>query len=1020
MKRKNLFFIPGASLLLVFALCTVALATDATMYFSTDKNGENRVTSIKEGEQVWLCVYDPDEDITCDVRDKVWTDVKVMDAKTGAHIVWKSYKDKDGADVINNDGVGDTKFGEPGYLPHKGHYPGPSAGWTGADFLEETAASSGLFVSARPFMIGTRVAFSSDPRDGSHIVGPYQGAGPGSVTPTDFEWGGYLYANSALINDSTGDDRVWVDSQERFVLATPPAGIATPPGKAYLPGDTGNATGAKDTDYVLGRFSNLDTLVGLYVDQNDPSDVALAQAKLTDTRSTLSWNQEVYSDGREAATITVTDPDENLNCDAAEFVPVFVIVNPGSWNPVVLNDPDGISANDFCSLKRYGGVMNATGKVGPGPLDWYTLYDSQQFIPLGSNQPNVQGTYYIEYPTQDEDNVTWFDTASASGITRVMFYAQETGANTGVFEFSINHILRDLGFKTLRVGDVLAAFYVDPNDQDDVSLGMATIGQRAHSVTQFTDAARNERDEFAIGHTPVYVQVIDENANTDACCPEQVVVHICDPHEVDDVEWLILDEVSSNSAIFFSNLGLLLGSTWNASGLSDLGGNGGYQLKMDNWRIEGFNEDTVYARYNDVVYTDAAIAQIGDSDTTTAFPPAIRSVRLANDVSFAVMHITDTQVVSPDGEVSMAFLDRQGNALTEYANSDCVFVQVIDPDQDEDHNRRERIAAYWDGAQNLPFAPWNYAGNHAACGYEEVATHPVNDLLGDTNIFSDSEEEAWPKLYVLNPRNGRFAAFDLLETGVATGTFVSVTCIDLVSQYDCVPALGVLPGDTILATYQDPSNHSDNAWISIKVAIGGAAAVQRSTTAFVDASGAEVDAYALGEPIYVKVIDRSMAGAGVLPDAVAVDGIAADLSPVPGAEPGTFMTAALDIDCTEGQTLTATYTDPSDPSDTSSDTVTITSVELSVERFYAGPNPFADSVDFSYVGTGIAAQLSVTVYDLSGHRVWRADEEHALRIVWDGRDDRGVRLANGAYIYVIAASKDDQAFGGKGTVFIRR
>ena len=67
------------------------LATESELYFSSDKNGENRVTKVREGDQIWIVVYDPDEDIDCDVRDKVWTDVKVIDVKTGAHIVWKSY-----------------------------------------------------------------------------------------------------------------------------------------------------------------------------------------------------------------------------------------------------------------------------------------------------------------------------------------------------------------------------------------------------------------------------------------------------------------------------------------------------------------------------------------------------------------------------------------------------------------------------------------------------------------------------------------------------------------------------------------------------------------------------------------------------------------------------------------------------------------------------------------------------------------------------------------------------------------
>ena len=123
MKRKR---IAGCGLVLLFSLLVVMAAwgTDAEMYFSSDKNGENRVTKINEGDQLWIVVFDPDEDNDCDVRDKVWTDIKVMDIKTGAHIVWKSYLNGDG------DAAG-VEYDEVGYIPYKGHYPGARAGWLG-------------------------------------------------------------------------------------------------------------------------------------------------------------------------------------------------------------------------------------------------------------------------------------------------------------------------------------------------------------------------------------------------------------------------------------------------------------------------------------------------------------------------------------------------------------------------------------------------------------------------------------------------------------------------------------------------------------------------------------------------------------------------------------------------------------------------------------------------------------------------------------------------------------------------
>ena len=1001
--------------LLVCLCVTAAWGTEAELYFSADSRGESRVTKVREGEQIWIVVSDPDEDIDCDVRDKVWTDIKVFDAKTGAHIVWKSYKSSAGD--ANN-----FLFENAQYVPYKGHWPGPTAGWTGADFLEEIERGAGLFVSSRPFQIGTRIRFSHDGRDHAHIVGPYDKKN-GAVAPTDFQWGGYLYADNTDPGDD-GDDRVWVHAkytsptgQLTYVDATDPSNVGdeVPKGDAYLPP---GKEGLGSREYMLGRFENMDTVVGLYVDQNDPSDVALTLAKIHDSEAEITWDRAVYPDGNEAATITVVDPDENLNCSAVEMVPVFVIVNPGSWTWPTQRT----SASDFWGLNRWGGVISTNGDPAKQSLIWCNIYNSGRYIDLNSRQPNAQGTYYIHYPTAGAGNLVSFDTLSDSGVTRVMFYATETGQNTGVFELKLNSILRDLGFRELSVRDVLVAYYLDPNDQDDFKLSVAYISEKNHSSLRFTNSGRQSQSLFWIGRDPVYIEVVDENANTDACCPEQVVVQVCDPHEIDDIEWLIPDELSSNSSIFFTHAGMKLVSVWDALGVGDPGMDGGYSLELDNWSLEAFNEDSIYARYNDVTYTRAAMAGLGDRDVETAFPPAIATVRVANDVAFSVFEVGDTQVY--DGStVEMYFLDRDGNRVSGYANSDCVFIEVVDPDQNEDTLRRERIAAFWDGTggkgQNIPHGPMDYLENHAAgdCGFLDVNTHLVNELLGDTNIFQSG---TWGKIYVLNPRNGRWASTDLFETGTNAGDFVSVTCVDLVSQYTCAPSLGVLPGDTILAAYQDPSNHSDIAWISLKVSVGGAGFANGSAMEFADEHGVPVSAYVEGDLVYVRVDDPSIAGAGTVPDAVTIDGVTYNLAPLPGAAASTFITEGLSLGVAAGGTITATYVDPTDPKDSSSASISVVAGEFLVEEFYTAPNPFADEVRFAYAGEGLAERFTVFVYDLAGHLVWSTEATAVLSVEWDGRSQKGEPVANGAYIYVVAASGGDKSFADEGILFVNR
>ncbi|MCK5828136.1 hypothetical protein KAH43_06375, partial [Candidatus Bipolaricaulota bacterium] len=617
---------------------------------SSDKNGQNRVTNIQEGDSIWIVVIDNDENIDCDVRDKVWTDIKIMDPKTGAYIVWISYMDADG------DAAG-VDYNDNGYVPFKGHYPSTAtAGSYNHDYLEETGADTGVFVSTRAFKVGTREEWDVKEKH-AHMVSRIgtDAALPG--VPQDFQWGNYIYLDDPNVTTTLGfaDDRVFVNAGPAFA-ATHYVGVGE---IADLPSTWAgtDATG----HYLMGRFENMDTLIGMYQDPNDPTDVAIGLMKIIDTEATISWDQEIYKDANGSASITVVDPDENLNCNEVEWVPVFILVNPGSWNI----GANLVTINSFCGLLQDGGY-DFEGKyfdVGsnPQPIRWYNIYEER----------------YINYPIAGDGNVVSFDTAGSSRLVKVTFYAQETGVSTGVFQLNINQLLGDLGFDDLYVRDVLVAYYLDPNDSDDFKLATAYIEEKQHSITSFTDENRADKDLFWIGRDPVYVQVIDANANVDPCCPEQVVVHICDPHGEDDSEWLILDETSSNSPVFFTFAGTQLWPVWDALGVGVAGTNGGFQLQVDNWKIEAFNEDDIYARYNDVYYkTDSnGLGGIGDASAGTAYPPVISRIRVANDISFDLMSIADTQVY--DGSsVNMWFLDRQGNRVSGYVNSDCVFIEV--------------------------------------------------------------------------------------------------------------------------------------------------------------------------------------------------------------------------------------------------------------------------------------------------------------------------------------------------------
>jgi hypothetical protein len=114
---------------------------------------------------------------------------------------------------------------------------------------------------------------------------------------------------------------------------------------------------ARDQLTDQGRFENMDTLVLIVADRTDERNIDQDQVKIVDTvvKFTVQPSKVQYGCGAGCQNIVVTieDPDENLNCNEIEYVPVFVIINPGSWNPT--QSESQTFPNNFCSLMMYGG-----------------------------------------------------------------------------------------------------------------------------------------------------------------------------------------------------------------------------------------------------------------------------------------------------------------------------------------------------------------------------------------------------------------------------------------------------------------------------------------------------------------------------------------------------------------------------------------------------------------------------------------------------------------------------------------
>jgi len=87
--------------------------------------------------------------------------------------------------------------------------------------------------------------------------------------------------------------------------------------------------------------------------------------------------------------------------------------------------------------------------------------------------------------------------------------------------------------------------------------------------------------------------------------------------------------------------------------------------------------------------------------------------------------------------------------------------------------------------------------------------------------------------------------------------------------------------------------------------------------------------------------------------------------------------------------------------------------ELDVAGLFNFPNPFSEETEFVYT-LSVPADVTITIYTLNGVklRILEAvtDQAGFQRLSWDGRDQFGDQIANGAYLYHFrAATFDDQA-----------
>ena len=884
----------------------------------------------------------------------------------------------------------------------------------------------------------------------------------------DFKTGAYIQSDSArfleIPNESgiyywvddvgnkvwvqAGDRSDWIDIQDmEHVLGTTALGDIWNDGNwIYLdedvdpPGFDGTVVDlpqnreawraqadAYDDTPIVGRLENMDTLVLIVAARHDERLIDQDQMKIIDTTAQITVEPTHLEYGCGAmcnVRVQITDPDENLDPTEIDHVPFFLIINPGSWNPDS-NQTDSITT--FCALKMFGGV-DSGGNPRNIPIRWYNIYDAPVSYDVNNDGDTAdpgETSRFIDYPND------WLDNGI---IAPVQFYAWETAPDSGVFVYDfglLENLQALLGFDRFESGTTLAFYYLDPNDFDDFVLATAEVYDRPHSETFITDANGIPVEEVRLGsHHGLYVRVYDADANIEACCQDKVVVHLCDPHNEDDSEYWMIDEVSNDSGIFASQAGMPLLPVWDAVG--------GYQLVFDSWTFEAFNEDSIYARYNSVEYEQEDLNLLGDGDPNDDhFPPRIVETASRHqpwDVSFDLVKVYDFQVFEAEAETHhMRFLDGTYSPVEEIPLSGNLYLEVTDLDQNEQPLMRELIFGGWnkdaeageDTDEDEDSNPvWEMvAGIEGAPSNVDDLMTPNGALSPELETYSITNIPATVKVFMWNAQRGTWERVDLRETAVGSGIFRSTTCVLVAdARHPGDGNLASQAGDTIFAFYQDPSNHSDISIIQIKVSEGGAAGVTPPVGPQV---AFDANTYMPGDTVTVTVTDPRYAGAteiagtGVLVITDSGGAEIASFDSLPQVDSDQFQVSFVLPDDVALGTITATYTDPTLPTRQAQDTAEVIAAELEdVTGISVTPNPFAVTTTFALVAEpagAVADEFEITIYDLVGRKVAELAGTGVAELVWDGGD-----LRNGAYIYVATVTYDGTVEVFRGFVYINR
>jgi len=510
---------------------------------------------------------------------------------------------------------------------------------------------------------------------------------------------------------------------------------------------------------------------------------------------------------------------------------------------------------------------------------------------------------------------------------------------------------------TVQIGVAPVAMGLgDFNDMSDFALDVADVAEPNPSTIAFTDENGVEKTEFRITED-VYITVRDDDENTDSDKAEVIHVEVYNVNGGREVG-LELVETGLNTGVFRNRDALKLIGAETDLGQQDIANDLPGVLAVH-------NRDTIY-----VVYADK------ESPTYDPF-----------DISYAWARIYDTEVFTAaagapsidgpqgaaQGELKIWFTSETWSPINKVKKGQELFIKIEDQDQNE---------------------------------YSELV-----DSFTVTLYDRDT---------------GDVETVVMVETGPNTGVFHGQGITMWRPEPEMVPEMigdGVLQiedRDRIFVYYQDPNNPGDFAIAEADVAPRPPFVPTPSRTRFTDAQGRDVAKYVVGDTVYVTVEDgdenRTAGVVDTIEGAVVVENlrtgvkVTVDLTET-GPDTGIFISEPITtgppgsgamLEVEPGDTLKATYTDPDDPTDFSSDDVAIESPVCEFTDALNQPNPLVTTTMFKAIGVGIQ-KIRVWVWDLAGRPVYDSGEVAGSSLVWDGNG-----LANGVYLYVV------QVYGKQG------